>query len=498
MSTPSELEIATYATRQGREVPRYDDLLIGGRWLRASGSHLIDVRFPHDMSLVALVRGADRHDVDRAVSAARYAFDDGPWPRLRPAERAGIVSEFLALYATHSDELAELITLENGDPITAARRKQRGFLDRARHFVDVAAEFEWETTEPGTEGHRTLVRREPVGVVAAIVPWNSPQLLALVKLIPALLAGCCIVIKPAPETAADGQVLAGILARSAIPEGVVSVLPAGRDVSEYLVAHSGIDKIAFTGSTATGRRIASLAAERFARISLELGGKSAAIVLPDADIGQFATGLMGTSMSNSGQVCASHTRILAPAERYDEVVDAAVQALAKLRVGNPLALETQVGPLASRAQQSKVQSYIDLGLAEGARVAFGGPGLPEGGDFELGCYVKPTIFADVDNQMRIAREEIFGPVLVVIRYGSESEAIGIANDSDFGLSGGVWTADPEHGLEVGRAVRTGRFQVNGALPSLNAPFGGFKMSGIGREYGAIGLAQYTEYKTLAV
>jgi acyl-CoA reductase-like NAD-dependent aldehyde dehydrogenase len=323
-------------------------------------------------------------------------------------------------------------------------------------------------------------------------------MIGLGKLVPALLAGCTIVLKPALETALDGQLLAQIVADSAVPAGVVSVLPADVAASERLVSHRDVDMISFTGSSATGRRIASIAAERFARIQLELGGKSAEIIMPDADITGFVQNMRRSSYSNNGQICTSHTRILAARECYDEVVDVVGSTVARLRIGNPADPNTEIGPLANARQYETVSRYIQIGVEEGARVVAGGPGRPDVPGTEQGYYVKPTVFADANNAMRIAREEIFGPVLTIIPFDGEAEAIRIANDSPYGLSGGVWTADPERGLAIGRAIRTGRVKVNGARPNFNAPFGGFKCSGIGREYGLMGLGEYTEYKVLAV
>ncbi|MGW4821302.1 aldehyde dehydrogenase [Streptomyces sp. NPDC004227] len=473
-------------------------LLVGGAWTAPASSDVLEVRSPHDQSLVGVVPEASFADVDRAVAGAREAFDHGPWPRLAPEERRRVVARFNELHAARAGELAALITSENGSPIWFTGWLQRSLKDFNDDFLDVAAGFDWESELPGRNGHRTVVRRAPVGVVAAVIPWNAPHQSALVKLVPALLAGCAVILKPSPETAVDGLRLAELLAEAGFPEGVISVLPADREVSEYLIAHPGVDKIAFTGSTAAGRRIAAVAGERFKRVSLELDGKSASIVLPDADVARAAAALKGLSLGNNGEACVAHTRIMAPRSRYDEVVEAIAAMMRGVTVGDPMDPDTWIGPMVKQAQQQRVQSSIEAGIAEGARLVLGGPGAPDTPGLEKGFYVRPTLFADVANTMRIAQEEIFGPVLVVIPYDTEDEAVAIANDSAYGLDGGVWTADPEHGLEVARRIRTGTFGVNGASRDMRAPFGGFKASGLGREFGPAGLSAYTEYQAIAL
>ncbi|WP_367428790.1 aldehyde dehydrogenase [Streptomyces celluloflavus] len=476
----------------------FDKLLVGGVWTAPATSDVLSVRSPHDQSLVGVVPEASVADVDRAVAAARAAFDHGPWPRLAPEERRRVVARFNELHSARADELASLITSENGSAIWFTGMLQRSLKDFNNDFIDIAAGFDWETELPGEGGRRTVVRRAPVGVVAAVIPWNAPHQSALVKMVPALLAGCTVILKPSPETAVDGLRLAELLAEAGFPEGVVSVLPADREVSEYLIAHPGVDKIAFTGSTAVGRRIAAVAGGQFKRVSLELGGKSAAIVLPDADVARAATALKGLSLGNNGEACIAQTRILAPRSRYDEVVDAIAAMMRDVTVGDPLDPATWIGPMVKQAQQQRVRSYIEAGIAEGARLVLGGPDAPDTPGLEKGFYVHPTLFADVTNSMKIAQEEIFGPVLTVIPFDTEDEAVAIANDSPYGLAGGVWTADPEHGLEVARRIRTGTFSVNGASRDMRTPFGGFKASGIGREYGAAGLSAYTEYQSIGM
>jgi aldehyde dehydrogenase (NAD+) len=469
----------------------FPDLWIGGSWSATSGTDVIEVRSPDSEQVLGRAPEAREGDVDRAVTAARAAFDHGPWPRLTPAERQHVVSRFDRLYATRTKELADLITSENGSAIWFSTLVQNGTAAHVSDYVDVAGGFDWETV---LGGDRTLVRREPVGVVAAIVPWNAPQDLALSKVIPALLAGCPVVLKPAPETPLDGLLLGQLFAEAGLPEGVFSVLPAGREVSEYLVRHPGVDKIAFTGSTAAGRRIASIAGEQLKRVSLELGGKSAAILLPDADFDAAVPGVKNMAFVNNGEACVAQTRVLVPDSRYDEIVAALAEMVTSIAVGDPHDPATFVGPMVSARQRDRVRGYINLGIAEGARAVAGGPDAPDG--LEQGYYIQPTLFAEVDNAMRIAQEEIFGPVLSVIRYRDEAEAISIANDSAYGLGGGVWTADVDHGLGIARQIRTGNFHVNGAPRAAKSPFGGFKASGIGREQGPVGLGEYVEYQSI--
>jgi betaine-aldehyde dehydrogenase len=339
-----------------------------------------------------------------------------------------------------------------------------------------------------------LVRHEPVGVVAAIVPWNVPLFTAALKLGPALAAGCTVVLKPAPETPLDAYLLAEVIEASGLPEGVVNIVAAGREAGEHLVCHPGVDKVGFTGSTAAGRRIASLCGERLKRFTLELGGKSAAVILDDADIAATMAGLVPAAFMNNGQACVAQTRILAPAERYDEVAEALVEAVRAMTVGDPLDPTTVIGPLVAARQRDRVEGYIAAGIEEGAKPAIGGNGRPA----RPGWFVEPTVFIGANNQMRIAREEIFGPVVAVIPYEDTEDAIRIADDSDYGLSGSVWTADVSRGLEVARRVRTGTFGVNGSGMDFGAPFGGFKSSGIGRELGPEGLTHYLEDKTITL
>ncbi|WP_031010175.1 aldehyde dehydrogenase [Streptomyces sp. NRRL F-5727] len=477
----------------------YDRLFIGGSWARPSSPELLDITSPHDQSVVGRAAQARPADIDRAVAAARDSFDRGAWRLTPPAERIALLRRFNALREENAEKIADLISLENGSAGWFTRAGQPGLSRQANAYLKAAEEFAWEETLVPSDPSatvRSVVRREAVGVVAAVIPWNSPFSSATSKIIPALVAGNSVVLKVSPENSLSMGFLAELLEQTGLPEGVVSVLPADRETSEYLVSHRDVDKIAFTGSTRAGRRIAAIAGEQLKRVSLELGGKSAAIILPDADIAKAVAGVRFGSLLNNGESCIAQTRILAPRSRYEEVVAGLKDLVESLKVGDPSDPDTFIGPMIRPDQQERVRDYIRLGIEEGARLVTGGPQVPEG--LEKGNYVTPTVFADVDNSMRIAQEEIFGPVLVVIPYDDEDDAVRIANDSEYGLSGGVWSADEEHALAVARRVRTGTITVNGAPVGFDGPFGGFKASGVGREFGAVGLGTYTEYKTITV
>ncbi|MFF3254772.1 aldehyde dehydrogenase [Actinacidiphila glaucinigra] len=475
-----------------------DRLYIGGSWVTPSDPDLLlDIRSPHDRSVLGRVAQAADADVDAAVASAREAFDHGPWPRTDPKERQEVIRRVNALREARSDEIAAAISAENGSAGWFTRAGQPFLTRQVAAYLKAAAELGWEEvlepSDPSVD-FDTVVRREPIGVVAAVIPWNSPFSAATAKLTPALLAGNTVVLKVSPENSLSMMLLADLFHEAGLPEGVLSVLPADRETSEHLVSHPDVDKIAFTGSTRAGRRIASIAGEQLKRISLELGGKSAAVVLEDADLPAVMQGLRFGSLANNGEACILQTRILAPRSRYEEVVTALKEMVESLKVGDPSEPDTFIGPMIRRDQQQRVIDYIRLGIEEGARLVTGGPEVPPG--LEQGYYVTPTVFADVDNGMRIAQEEIFGPVLVVIAYDDEDDAVRIANDSEYGLSGGVWTASPERALAVARRLRTGTVTLNGSPMSFDGPFGGHKASGVGREYGAVGLTGYVEYKTI--
>ena len=474
-----------------------DTLYIGGEWIPSTGNGRIEVISPHTEAVIATVPDGTAGDIDAAVTAARHTFDHTDWATMPPSERLDIVQRFSDLYAARMMDMAQVVTDEMGSPISFSQLAQAPApWMMLNNFLELGRSWDWEEIRTGMLGTPVIVRSEPVGVVAAIVPWNVPQFVTMSKLAPALVSGCTMVLKPAPETPLDAYLLAEILDEAGVPAGVVNIVPAGREVGEHLVRHPGIDKVAFTGSTAAGRTIASICGEQLKRCSLELGGKSAAIILDDADIGATMEGLKFASLMNNGQACVAQTRILASRSKYDEVVEALVATVGGMSVGDPNDPATEIGPLVAQRQQERVEKYIALGQEEGARVAIGGNGMPAG--IDKGWYVQPTVFADVTNDMRIAQEEIFGPVLAVIPYDDVDDAIRIANDSAYGLAGSVWTEDGDAGLDIARRVRTGTFGVNQYTMDFVAPFGGYKQSGIGREMGLAGFEEYLEIKTVAM
>ncbi|WP_435769053.1 aldehyde dehydrogenase [Nocardioides sp. SYSU DS0651] len=465
-------------------------LYIDGAWVSPVKGGRTDVVEAATGEVFGTSALADTDDVDLAVAAARRALS-GPWAGYGPAERAAVLEAFAAGLSARRKEIATLVSRENGMPISFSRVVSGiapGFI--TGYYARLAADLVSEDVRRSPTGGETLVVRQPVGVVAAITPWNYPQPLAIMKLAPALAAGCTVVLKPPPETALDAFVFADVAAEVGLPPGVLNVIPGGREAGAHLVEHPGVDKVAFTGSTGAGRAIGETAGRLLRPATLELGGKSVSLVAEDADLDLFATKLLEVSLPNNGQTCHAATRILAPRSRYDEVVAAVTDTVAGLRVGDPLDRDTQVGPLVSAAQQERVLGYVELGRTE-ARLTTGG-GRPDG----AGWFVEPTVFADVDNRARIAQEEIFGPVLCVTPYADEDEAIAIANDSDYGLGGVVWSDDPDHGLALARRVESGTVGVNHYELHVNAPFGGIKSSGLGRELGPEGLDPYLVTKSI--
>lgn len=466
-------------------------LYIGGRWEPATAFE--PIVNPATEELLANAPTGTAADMDRAVAAARDAFDDGPWPRMDVGDRIKVLQHVLDDYRRSTGEMAELLSAEMGSPITFARTLQIPIAQMIlEYFVGLAADFEFEERRTGRSLPTTVVK-EPGGVVAAIAPWNFPQALMMMKVAPALLAGCSVVAKPSPETALDALALAAIFDRAGLPDGVLSVVPAGRQAGAHLVASAGVDRVSFTGSTAAGRRVAEVCGRDLRRCTLELGGKSALILLDDVDLDQALHSVRDHSFRNSGQTCTNQTRILVPRSRRDEMVDAICGMAATIRVGDPTDPATEIGPMVTEAHRDRVEGYIRLGQQEGARVVFGG-GRPSGSS--KGWYVEPTVMVDVDNAMRFAREEIFGPVVGVLDYDDIDEAVSITNDSEYGLSAGVFGGDVERADSVARRIRAGMVIVNGQGGSFDGPFGGFKASGIGRECGREGLESFLEFKQL--
>jgi acyl-CoA reductase-like NAD-dependent aldehyde dehydrogenase len=463
---------------------------VDGGWKPAGGGPL-QVVSPATEDLLFSYVGASEADVDRAVRSARRAFDEGPWPRFALDERIAILEHALELVRPRRNEFALMTTLQMGAPITAARMLIDSGLAGFGLYLGAARGIGLEKVRRDTDA-QALVRKEPVGVVAAIMAWNGTFGAAITKLVPPLLAGCTVVAKPAPETPCEASLLVALFSEAGVPPGAVNLVTGGRDTGAALVTHPEVDKIAFTGSTATGRWIADTCAPRFTRMSLELGGKSAAIVLPDVDVAQAVPQIAMGNFWNAGQACIAPTRVLVPRELQDELVAGFCDEAAKLIVGDPLDEATQMGPLVTRRQRDRVERYIELGRQEGATVAFGG-GRPEG--LRCGWFVEPTVFTGVDNSMTIAREEIFGPVMSVITYGTEAEAVEIANDSEYGLHGCVFTRDTHHGLDVAKRIQSGSVSINSFGLSPSAPYGGVKASGVGREKGVEGIESYFELKS---
>jgi aldehyde dehydrogenase (NAD+) len=460
-------------------------LYVGGQWVTPDKDESADVIEASTGLVLGRSAMASVNDVDSAVDAARQALS-GPWARLTPKERAEQIVAFAAALKARGRGTAELVSRENGMPISLST-VVNGIAPAAivNYYARLAAAQTAVDERPSPTGGRTLVERRPFGVVAAITPWNYPQPLALMKVAPALAAGCSVVLKPPPETSLDAFAIAEAAEEAELPPGVVNVIPGGREAGARLVEHPGVDKVAFTGSTGAGRTIGAAAGRLLRPATLELGGKSVSLVLDDADLELVGSKLLDVSLPNNGQTCHAATRILAPRSRYAEVVDLVTNVVASLRVGDPLDPSTQVGPLVSEAQRQRVLGYVEQGRACGARLTTGGRAV----DRE-GWYVEPTVFADVHNSSVIAQEEIFGPVLCVISYGDLDEALAIANDSEYGLGGVVWSGDVERGVQVARRVETGTVGVNHYELHLNAPFGGVKSSGLGRELGPEGLAPY--------
>jgi acyl-CoA reductase-like NAD-dependent aldehyde dehydrogenase len=471
-----------------------DRLFIGGQWVKPSTDHLIDVVSPNTEETIIRVAEGREADIDRAVAAARKAFDEGPWPHLSHAERADILRAVAEQLRARNDAFAYVWTEQMGALSSFTRSAGIDSAKTFDYYANLSASFPWEEErQPGFGGGVSMVVREPVGVVAAICPWNGPLGTMVRKVAPALLAGCTVVMKPSPETPLDAYILAECIEAAGLPPGVVNLVTTHREVADYLVCRPGIDKVAFTGSTIAGRRIATVCGDRMARVTLELGGKSAAIILDDIDIADVVNTLTPGMCRLNGQVCASLTRVVVSKKRHDEFVDAFSSSMRGIRVGNSRAADTQLGPLAMKRQLDRVEGYIAKGREQGAKLATGG-GRPVG--LNRGYFVEPTLFANVDNAMTIAQEEIFGPVVSVIPYDDVADAIRIANDSIYGLNGAVFTNDVEAAYDVARGVRTGTFAQNEFKIDFAVPFGGFKQSGIGREGGPEGLLPYVELKTV--
>ena len=466
-----------------------EHLYIGGSWVEPIGDGSIDVINPATEERIGSVPVASNDDVDAAVEAARGAFEY--WSGTSVEERADFLNRLSAAIKDRSEELAKLITSEVGTPIDYSRMAMVGTPRVVtRSYAKILDDFIWEE-----EVRNSLVVKEPIGVVAMITPWNFPLHQIIGKVAPAIAAGGTMVLKPSKEAPLNAFVFADILDEIGLPDGVFNLVSGhGRDIGETMSSHPGVDMVSFTGSTNAGVRVSELAAPSVKRVTLELGGKSANIILDDADIPIAAASSIYACFGNSGQECSALTRLIVPEEHRDEVVEVISSKMERYSVGNPMDESSRCGPLVSKRQQESVSSFISSGIEDGATLVAGGEGMPDG--LESGYYVRPTVFADVTPEMTVFQEEIFGPVLSITTYSSEQEAVELANLSDYGLSGGVWSSDEDRAMRIARMMRTGQVSINGGAFNVTAPFGGYKRSGLGRELGVHGLEEFLEIKSI--
>ena len=468
-------------------------LFVEGEWRASESRAVLPVICPSTEKVIGAAADASSADIDLAVRAARTAFDTGPWPLCSLDARIGLLARALDLLVPQLPDIARLVTTQMGVPFAAARHLIPAGLETGRYLLRVAREVCACDLRRGTQ--LAAVFRESLGVVASSAAWNGPFNIALSKISPPLVAGSTVVFKPAPETPLDVEYIVDAFAAAGIPPGVFNVVFGGSEAGRALVAHPGIDKVSFTGSTAAGRDIGAVCGRDLKRVQLELGGKSAAIVAPDADMDKVTAGITLGSFFNSGQMCIAFTRVLAPRSRYDEVVHAVGEVARSFRIGDSFDESTTLGPVVSQRQLERINGYIAGAKAQGARLIAGGQRPPH---LDRGWFIEPTVFADVRNSMTLAREEVFGPVIGIIPYDDIDEAIAIANDSPYGLHGGIFTGNEQLALRVARAIRAGTFSVNSFVYNVEAPFGGVKCSGIGRDTGREAIESYYELKTVNV
>lgn len=466
-----------------------EHLYIDGSWVDSTGEGSIEVINPANEEIIGSVPVGSAADVEAAVAAAKAAFPE--WSKTSVEDRVDYLNKLSLAIKERTEELTELITSEVGTPINYCRGAMVGTPRVvSRSYAKILENFDWEE-----EVRNSLIVKEPIGVVGMITPWNYPLHQIIGKVAPAIAAGCTMVVKPSKEAPLNSFILADIIHDIGLPAGVFNLVSGhGREIGEVLSSHPDVDMVSFTGSTGAGVRVSELAAPGVKRVTLELGGKSANIILEDADIAKAASASIHACFGNSGQECSALTRLLVPVSKKQEVIDVISSKIEKYSVGDPMDESKRCGPMVSSKQQESVSSYIATGIEEGATLVAGGLGMPEG--LDKGYFVQPTVFSDVTPEMTIFREEIFGPVLSITTYSTEQEAIELANDSEYGLSGGVWSGDEDRAMLVARQMRTGQVSINGGPFNISAPFGGYKLSGNGRELGIHGLEEFLEIKAI--